>query len=147
MLGFFKLGGGGFRARVLLDQVGRITDRDALTQCGDRVRGRDRRLQEQRESRDAVVIDLEDAVAPEAKTAAADMLRRAWPTLDAGRIAIRINAAGTPWHEDNLALCRALQPAAVMWPKAEEPARTEQAMSLAVGAFHRRARFSAQGNS
>ena len=76
---------------------------------------------------DAVVIDLEDAVAPEAKTAAADMLRRAWPTLDAGRIAIRINAAGTPWHEDNLALCRALQPAAVMWPKAEEPARTEQA--------------------
>jgi len=76
---------------------------------------------------DAVVIDLEDAVAAAGKAAAADTLREAWPLLDAGRIALRINAAGTPWHEDNLALCRALQPAAVMWAKAEDPARIGQA--------------------
>ncbi len=76
---------------------------------------------------DAVVIDLEDAVAATGKAAAAETLREAWPVHEAGRIAIRINAAGTAWHEDNLALCRALQPAAVMWPKAEDPARIEGA--------------------
>lgn len=76
---------------------------------------------------DAVVIDLEDAVAPEAKAAAASTLRETWPALDASRVALRINAAGTPWHEDNLALCRTLQPAAVMWAKAEDPVRIGQA--------------------
>lgn len=68
---------------------------------------------------DAVVIDLEDAVAPQAK----DEARRAvaaW--LDPSRpVVLRINAAGTPWFEDDLALCGQAGVRAVMLPKAEGP--------------------------
>ena len=44
---------------------------------------------------DAVIVDLEDAVAPEAKASARDALATA---LDASApLVVRINAAGTPW--------------------------------------------------
>jgi citrate lyase subunit beta/citryl-CoA lyase len=68
---------------------------------------------------DLVVLDLEDAVAPDAKDAARDHVV-AW--LGAGgRAAVRINAAGTPGHDEDL---RALSGTAlpVMLPKAEDPA-------------------------
>lgn len=74
---------------------------------------------------DAVIIDLEDAVAPEAKaTARAALL--AWaadqPAL-AARIWIRINDDTTPWFAADLALLRAVQPAGAMLPKAESAAQ------------------------
>ncbi len=68
---------------------------------------------------DAVIVDLEDAVAPEAKDAARDALR-AW--LDAppanGRVVVRINGADSRCFEADLALCTACAVAAVMLPKA-----------------------------
>jgi citrate lyase subunit beta / citryl-CoA lyase len=68
---------------------------------------------------DAVIVDLEDAVAPEAKDAARQALR-AW--LDAppanGRVVVRINGADSRCFEADLALCAAPAVAAVMLPKA-----------------------------
>jgi len=74
---------------------------------------------------DGVIIDLEDAVAPAAKAAAAEALRATWPALAAtpGRppLVLRCNAAGTPWFEADLALAAALRPDALLLPKAESP--------------------------
>ncbi|MDP1691176.1 MAG: CoA ester lyase [Burkholderiaceae bacterium] len=66
---------------------------------------------------DAVIIDLEDAVAPEAKSGARDALANALD--EAAPVVVRINAAGTPWFEDDLALCLHPGVAAVMLPKAD----------------------------
>jgi citrate lyase subunit beta/citryl-CoA lyase len=66
---------------------------------------------------DAVIVDLEDAVAPEAKVRAREALAA---LLDeAAPLVVRINAAGTPWFDDDLELCRHPGVAAVMLPKAE----------------------------
>ncbi|HEY1392622.1 MAG TPA: CoA ester lyase, partial [Methylibium sp.] len=71
---------------------------------------------------DAVILDLEDAVAPEAKDGArrslADWLQRA----SSARVVLRINGADTAWFEDDLALCTAAgSVTTVMLPKAERP--------------------------
>jgi citrate lyase subunit beta/citryl-CoA lyase len=64
-----------------------------------------------------VIVDLEDAVAPGAKDAARDAVA-SW--LRAERpVALRINGAGTPWFERDLALAERPGVAAVMLPKAE----------------------------
>lgn len=55
----------------------------------------------------AVIIDLEDAVAPDGKKAARAQLvggLAAMPVSDRARVLVRINAGGTPWHEDDLLL-------------------------------------------
>ena len=65
----------------------------------------------------AVIIDLEDAVAP-ADKAAARAAVAAW-LRPQHRVILRINAAGTPEFADDLALCAAPGVAAVMCPKAE----------------------------
>ncbi|QDB79878.1 CoA ester lyase [Georgenia wutianyii] len=72
---------------------------------------------------DAVVVDLEDAVAPAAKAAARQHVARLLADLPAGRrVQVRVNAAGTPWHEEDVAAVAAL-PAAVglRLPKAQDP--------------------------
>jgi citrate lyase subunit beta / citryl-CoA lyase len=46
---------------------------------------------------DVVILDLEDAVAPPAKAAAREAIRRS--PLDPDRAVIRSNAAGTPDHD------------------------------------------------
>ena len=71
---------------------------------------------------DAVILDLEDAVAPEAKDEARAALLRDLPTSPPCPILIRINAAGSPWFEADLAACRDLPLTAIMLPKAEDPA-------------------------
>ena len=71
---------------------------------------------------DAVILDLEDAVAAEAKDAARDMLRRDFTELP---VIVRVNAYGTPWHEADLAAVAELRPAAVILPKAEDRAVVE----------------------
>ena len=70
----------------------------------------------------AVILDLEDAVAPEAKDAARDHVR-AW--LDGegrGRadVVVRINPPGTPWYDADVAALAGTG-AAAMLPKAEAP--------------------------
>ncbi len=67
---------------------------------------------------DVVIVDLEDAVAPEDKDAARDSVRS---LLERRRdVAVRINAVGTPEHDADLEL---LGPVAVpvVLPKAESP--------------------------
>ncbi len=76
---------------------------------------------------DAVVVDLEDAVAPADKDAAR---AHAVAWLEAGNEAVvRVNAVGTPWHDADVA---ALAGAAIMLPKAERPADVERAGRVVV---------------
>ena len=65
---------------------------------------------------DLVVVDLEDAVAAEAKETAREAVA-SW-LADGHVAAVRINAAGTPWHAADLAAV-AGRAAAVVLPKAE----------------------------
>ncbi|MFO0388032.1 MAG: HpcH/HpaI aldolase/citrate lyase family protein [bacterium] len=72
---------------------------------------------------DAVIVDLEDAVAAEAKESARDTLH-AW--LDSAEaqcvhppVLVRVNGHSTPWHHADLALCRHAHVTAVMLPKTE----------------------------
>jgi citrate lyase subunit beta/citryl-CoA lyase len=79
---------------------------------------------------DAVIIDLEDAVAPEEKEAA----RRAAAAvaLEGIEVLVRINAAGTPWHAEDLAALASARIAGIILPKAEDPA-TLAAIRAALG--------------
>lgn len=68
---------------------------------------------------DAHVFDLEDAVAPSAK-AQARAVTRAFLSEPRGPAArwVRVNAVGTPWFEDDLAMVAESRPDAVVLPKA-----------------------------
>lgn len=68
---------------------------------------------------DAVIVDLEDAVAAAAKPAARQALAEYLTTADRP-VWVRVNAGDTPWWEDDLAAC-ASQPglAGLVVPKAE----------------------------
>jgi citrate lyase subunit beta/citryl-CoA lyase len=71
---------------------------------------------------DAVVIDLEDAVASAAKPLARDSVSQVLAGLDVqemARVVVRINDDATPWHEDDVALLAAHRVLCVMLPKAE----------------------------
>lgn len=68
---------------------------------------------------DAVVADLEDAVAPKAKSTARDVIRRVFASPGEGPLRlVRVNGVGTPFHDDDLALAAELELAAVVLPKA-----------------------------
>lgn len=71
---------------------------------------------------DVVIVDLEDAVAPADKRDARAKLV-AWLDEHPGQpVTVRINAAGTDWHEDDLAACRHPGVGGVLLPKAESAA-------------------------
>ncbi|MCW5648625.1 MAG: CoA ester lyase [Ramlibacter sp.] len=76
----------------------------------------------------AVIVDLEDAVAASDKAAARDALAGGLQALDPGhraRLLLRINAVGTPWHAEDVALatrCMVQGLAGVVLPKAESAA-------------------------
>jgi citrate lyase subunit beta/citryl-CoA lyase len=71
---------------------------------------------------DQVVIDLEDAVAPEAKAEGRDAVV-AWATAaapaDLARAVVRVNDVSTPWHGEDLRVLRNAPLQAAMLPKAE----------------------------
>lgn len=67
---------------------------------------------------DAVIYDLEDSVAPEGKAAAREALSAASLVAFA---AIRVNGAGTEWHEPDVEAAVARVPAAILLPKAGAP--------------------------
>ncbi|WP_370647923.1 HpcH/HpaI aldolase/citrate lyase family protein [Phyllobacterium meliloti] len=72
---------------------------------------------------DAVIFDLEDAVAPDARDEAREALRdyfRANPASEAERI-IRINALASEWGAEDLLAARACKPDAILLPKVETP--------------------------
>ncbi|MCM2459410.1 CoA ester lyase [Pseudomonas sp. CG7] len=66
---------------------------------------------------DVVIIDLEDAVAQTDKSSAREHVAEA---VNAGaQVCVRINAYGTPWFEQDLALLASINVLSVMLPKAE----------------------------
>jgi len=68
---------------------------------------------------DALILDLEDAVAPDAKAAARDQVCAAVKSGGYGHreLIIRINALDTPWGEADLAAAASAAPDAVLVPK------------------------------
>jgi citrate lyase subunit beta/citryl-CoA lyase len=73
---------------------------------------------------DVVILDLEDAVAPDAKP---DARVQAMETVRAGgfgrrEVVIRCNGLDTPWGADDLAAIAAAGPDAVLAPKVSSPA-------------------------
>ena len=85
---------------------------------------------------DALILDLEDAVAPDAK---ADARSRVCAAVRSGEygakeLAIRINGLGTEWHEADLAAAAAAGPDGIVVPKvnsAAEVARLVDALEAA----------------
>jgi citrate lyase subunit beta/citryl-CoA lyase len=73
---------------------------------------------------DALILDLEDAVAPDAKAEARDRVCEAASSgrYGAREVTIRVNSAGTPWHDDDLHAAAAAGPAAVVVPKVDSAA-------------------------
>ena len=72
---------------------------------------------------DALILDLEDAVAPDSKPAARDNACAAARSGEYGRreIAIRVNGMDTEWHAEDLAAACAAGPDAVLVPKVSTP--------------------------
>ncbi len=72
---------------------------------------------------DAIIFDLEDAVAPSGKDAARAQLAGLFAAAPADRREriIRINGLDTPWGEADLALALACKPDAILLPKVEKP--------------------------
>jgi citrate lyase beta subunit len=80
---------------------------------------------------DAVIVDLEDGVLPEAKDDARARAERLWRELHFGgsEALLRLNAAGTPWHEADLEAAARIRPAGVVLPKCEDPAAVARVAS------------------
>ena len=90
---------------------------------------------------DAVILDLEDAVAPDHKPAARQAAVEAVRTGGFGRreLAIRVNAVGTEWHEADLAAACGAGPDAVVVPKVDS-GETVRALAAAFQTYGAAAR-------
>lgn len=82
---------------------------------------------------DALILDLEDAVAPDAKRVAREQVTAAVKAGGYGKreIAIRVNALTTPWGIDDFKAAAAAKPDAILVPKISSAAQmTEIAKAL-----------------
>ena len=70
---------------------------------------------------DALIFDLEDAVAPDAKPTARENACAAAASGAYGRreVTIRVNGVGTEWHDDDLAAACEAGPDAILVPKVD----------------------------
>ncbi|WP_421120275.1 HpcH/HpaI aldolase/citrate lyase family protein [Aquihabitans daechungensis] len=70
---------------------------------------------------DALILDLEDAVAPDAKAEARERVCAAATSGEYGskEVAIRVNGLSTQWHADDIAAAAKAGPAAVVVPKVD----------------------------
>jgi len=68
---------------------------------------------------DALILDLEDAVAPDAKIGAREAACAAAGSGEYGRrtVTIRVNSIGTEWHDDDIRAAAQAGPAAIVVPK------------------------------
>lgn len=84
---------------------------------------------------DVVILDLEDAVAPDAKPAARSAAVEAVKSGGWGRraVAIRVNGIGTNWYESDFLAVQSAKPAAVVVPKVNSAAEAAEAVRLAGG--------------
>ncbi len=78
---------------------------------------------------DAIILDLEDSVAPDAKALArAQVLAAVREGGFGGReVVIRVNGAESPWGRDDLAAAMAAGPDAILLPKIDGPGGVMQA--------------------
>ncbi len=72
---------------------------------------------------DALILDLEDSVAPEGKIAARDNICEAVKAGGYGRreLVIRVNAIETAWGMDDLRAAASVEPDAILVPKVSNP--------------------------
>ena len=77
---------------------------------------------------DGVILDLEDAVAPDAKAMARDQVVAAVKAGGFGprEVFIRVNAIDTPWFADDLNAAIAAAPDAILVPKVSTAEQPEQ---------------------
>lgn len=77
---------------------------------------------------DALILDLEDAVAPDAKALARDQVRAALAEGGYGprELVIRVNGPATPWGADDLDMAIAARPDAILLPKVAAAADIER---------------------
>jgi citrate lyase subunit beta/citryl-CoA lyase len=76
---------------------------------------------------DAVILDLEYSVAPDAKEAARDQVVAAVKAGGFGRreVVIRVNGVDTPWHAEDLRAAAHAAPDAILVPKVANPETLE----------------------
>jgi len=81
---------------------------------------------------DVLIVDLEDAVAPEAKLAAREQAVAAVGSggFSATEVVIRINGFDTEWGRDDLAAASLAQPSAILLPKVEHVDTLREATAL-----------------
>ncbi len=94
--------------------------RSALYMPGSNARA----LEKAREiTADVLILDLEDAVAPDAKAAAREQVCAAVKAGGYGRreLVIRVNGVGTPWFTEDLAAATEAKPQAILIPKVSAP--------------------------
>ncbi|TXJ06649.1 MAG: CoA ester lyase [Aeromicrobium sp.] len=74
---------------------------------------------------DALILDLEDSVAPDSKIAGRENVCAAVRSGEYGHreLAIRVNSIGTEWHDDDIAATSAAGPDAILVPKVESAAQ------------------------
>lgn len=87
---------------------------------------------------DGLILDLEDAVAPDAKAAARDTIAQALAAGGYGgrELIVRVNGLNTPWGYDDLRMAAASGADAVLLPKVEsaDAVRQAEAVLRAAGA-------------
>lgn len=79
---------------------------------------------------DGVIVDLEDAVAADAKAKARQIIREFLDSTPDARVLVRVNAANTEEHEADLALASHPGVLAVVLPKAEAAAQVQYAAQV-----------------
>ncbi len=84
---------------------------------------------------DAVILDLEDAVAPDMKEAARAAVLETLKTGGFGHreVAVRVNGFGTFWIADDFAAIAAAKPDAIVVPKVDSASQAAEAVQLAGG--------------
>jgi citrate lyase subunit beta/citryl-CoA lyase len=81
---------------------------------------------------DALILDLEDSVAPEAKAQARQQVSAAVKAGGFGRreVIVRVNGLDTAWAEDDMAAIARCGADAILFPKIQSPADVLQAVDL-----------------
>ncbi|WP_377843028.1 HpcH/HpaI aldolase/citrate lyase family protein [Bosea sp. UC22_33] len=106
--------------------------RSALYMPGSNARA----LEKAREiAADVLILDLEDAVAPDAKATAREQVCATVKAGGYGRreLVIRVNGVGTPWFAEDLAAAAEAKPQAILIPKVSSPETLREVGNLLNG--------------
>jgi citrate lyase subunit beta / citryl-CoA lyase len=83
-------------------------------------------------SADGIILDLEDATAPDAKAAARDVVCQSVTGGGYGKreLIVRVNGLDSPWGKDDVAAACKAAPDAILLPKVESAAQVQQLEAL-----------------